>query len=417
MQIWRSVLGLALIFMLGMHGARATDNAAFSRWVTEFRKTAVDNGIRGEVYDKATAGLTPDFKLPDLDIPAQARPEQAEFVKTPEQYLSGKQLATLEAQGRKLLIVQDKALDTIEQQYGVDRYILLGLWGRETAFGTYPNKHNAIQVLATQAFVGRRHDLFRKQFLAALRMVQDGIIDAKTAKSSWAGAMGLMQFLPTDYYEHAVDADGDGKADIWNSAPDALASLANNLKKLGWTAGQPWGVEVEASPRADCAKANLDVTQTIGEWKQQGVATYPSRPAPSQAAGWPASLLMPAGVFGPSFLTFQNFQVLRDYNKSDLYALFVGHLADRIRGSGEFIGKWRNVVQIPSKDVADMQKYLAAMGLYKDTVDAKAGGRTRSALGRYQKLAGLDQTCWPVPEVIAHLKANVPVAQTEEAPK
>jgi lytic murein transglycosylase len=381
---------------------------AFRQWLREFRSAALESGIRAEVYDNVTAGLTPDFTLPDLDIPSRpvTGPEQAEFVRTPEQYLNDKHLANLAGQGRKLFDAHKDTLAKIKQTYGIDPYLLLALWGRETAFGTYRLPHNALQVLATEAYIGRRPDLFRKQFLYAIHMVQDGVIAAKDMRSSWAGAMGLVQFLPEDYYKYAVDANGDGKKDIWNSVPDALASLANNLSHIGWDKTQPWGFEVIAPKSIDCSLAYLDVKKKVKEWAAMGISPVQGGAFPPEMLEWEASLLLPAGTFGPAFLTFNNFQVLREYNKADLYALFVGHLADRMRGKGGFSRSWSRVVQVSTGDVEDMQKRLTALGLYSDTIDGKAGGRTRSAVGLYQRQAGLPQTCWPTAEIIAHLRAH-----------
>ncbi len=412
---FRKVLALFfLIIAAGGSAAAATPpiatTEAFRAWLGTLRGTAIEAGIRAEVYDKVTAGLTPDFTLPDLNIPSRASsgPEQAEFVRTPEQYLSEKYFANLAEQGRKLFAAHKDTLAKIEKTYGTDPYILLALWGRETAFGTVRDGYNALQVLATEAYIGRRPELFQKQFLFAIRMVQDGVIEAKAMKSSWAGAMGLVQFLPEDYYKYAVDANGDGKKDIWNSVPDALASLGNNLSHIGWDKTQPWGFEVVAPKSIDCSLSYLDVKKTVREWAAMGISPTQGQTFPEETLEWQASLLLPAGTFGPAFLTFNNFQVIREYNKADLYALFVGHLADRIRGKGSFSRAWDHIVQVPTSDVEDMQKRLTTLGLYSDTVDGKAGGRTRSAVGSYQKKFGLPQTCWPTASIISHLKANAP---------
>jgi lytic murein transglycosylase len=381
----------------------------FKAFIASFRATAVQNGIRAEVYDEVTRGLTPDFSLPDLDIPARTgkQPGQPEFVRTPEQYLNPKYLTDLAAQGRRLFETHKAAIAAIEKAYGVDPYVLLALWGRETAYGTSNDStHNALQVLATLSYAGNRKELFQKNFIYAIRLVQDGVIAPKDMKSSWAGAMGLVQFMPEDYYLYAVDQDGNGRKDIWHSVPDALASLANNLSHLGWDRTQPWGFEVHAPESIDCSLGYLDIRKPVSEWAAMGIAPLKAAAFPQETLGWQASLLQPAGIYGPAFLTFQNFQVIREYNKSDLYALFVGHLAGRIRGSGGFERRWDPIVQIPTADVEYMQTRLTALRLYSDTIDGKAGGRTRSAAGAYQKSAGLPQTCWPTQALIAHLREH-----------
>ncbi len=393
----------------GPAAAAPVSQKEFKGFLSSFRAKAVEKGVRPDVYDSVTRNLTADFSLPDLDIPERAgkRPGQPEFVRTPERYLSAKYLGGLARQGRKFYAAHKAAIRAAGKTYGVDPYILLAVWGRETAFGTVNDStHNALQVLATLSYAGNRKELFQKNFIYAIRMVQDGVIAPKDMKSSWAGAMGLAQFMPEDYYLHAVDMDGDGKKDIWRSVPDALGSLAKNFHGIGWDPSQPWGFEVRAPASADCSLGYLDIRKPVREWAAMGIAPLKGKAFPPETLDWQASLLQPAGVYGPAFLTLQNFQVIREYNKSDLYALFVGDLADRIRGAGGFKRGWDSVVQIPTADVEYMQTRLAALGLYRDTVDGKAGGRTRSAAGAYQKRAGMPQTCWPTKELVAHLKAH-----------
>jgi lytic murein transglycosylase len=389
-------------------GATTATTEGFRNWIAAFRADALQAGIRPQVYDSVTASLLPDFSLPDLDIPSRPAngQQQAEFIRTPEDYLNEKYIGNLAGQGRSLFAAHRETLERIEKTYGTDPYVLLSLWARETAFGTYRLPYNALQVLSTQAYIGLRKELFRKQFLYAIRMVQDGVAKPGAMRSSWAGAMGLVQFLPEDYYNYAVDADGDGKRDIWNSVPDALASLANNLSHIGWDKTQPWGFEVRAPKSVDCSLGYLDVRKPVREWAALGIKPLQGDSFPSQTLEWNASLLQPAGIFGPAFLTFNNFQVLREYNKSDLYALFVGHLADRMRGGNGFSRPWDRIVQVSSKNLEDMQRRLTALGLYSDTIDGKAGGRTRSAVGLYQKKAGIPQTCWPTTSIITHLKSR-----------
>ncbi len=380
----------------------------FRAWIATFRATALEKGIRPSVYNSVTRGLTPDFSLPDLDMPSKRQPDQPEFVRTPEQYLSEKTLANLGEQGRRLFAQYKDTLLAIKKTYRIDPYILLAVWGRETAFGTYAHDlhYNALQVLATLAYAGNRRELFERQFIDALRMVQEGVIAPQDMKSSWAGAMGLVQFMPEDYFKYAVDQDGDGKKDIWHSVPDALASLAKNLQGINWNYEHPWGFEVRAPATVDCSLGYLDVRKPVSEWAKMGIVPLGGREFPPDVLTWEASLLQPAGIFGPAFLTFDNFQVIREYNKSDLYALFVGNLADRVRGGGAFSQPWQRIVQVPTSDVEFMQKRLTNLGLYSDTIDGKAGGRTRAAVGAYQKRVGLPQTCWPTAEIVAHLKAH-----------
>jgi lytic murein transglycosylase len=403
------VWAFLLLFSGSSAFAGTVSAEGFRAWLAVFRAKALNEGIRPEVYDAVTRDLSPDFSLPDLDLPSRAGkgPGQPEFIRTPEQYLNEKYLGSSGEQGRRLYAAHKDTLAAIQRTYGIDPYLLLALWGRETAYGTSSDStHNALQVLATLSYAGNRKELFQKNFLYAIRLVQEGVIAPKDMKSSWAGAMGLVQFMPEDYYLYAVDQDGDGKKDIWHSVPDALASLAKNLKHYGWDNTQPWGFEVQAPSSADCSLGYLDIRKPVREWAALGITPVKGAQFPPETLEWQASLLQPAGIHGPAFLTFQNFQVIRDYNKSDLYALFVGHLADLIRGGGAFSRRWEPVTQIATADVEYMQKQLTRLGLYNDTIDGKAGGRTRSAAGAYQKRAGLPLTCWPDAALIAHLRSH-----------
>jgi len=402
------VAALLSVFLVQAVLAATPSTEGFRAWIASFRATALEKGIRASVYDSVTRGLVPDFSLPDLDIPSKKQAEQPEFVRTPEQYLSDKSLANLAEQGRRLFAQYKDTLIAIKTAYQIDPYILLAVWGRETAFGTFAHdsRYNALEVLATEAYAGRRKELFERQFIDGLRMVQEGVIAPQDMKSSWAGAMGLVQFMPEDYFKYAVDQDGDGKKDIWHSVPDALGSLAKNLQGINWNNQHPWGFEVRAPAKVDCSLGYLDIRKPVSEWAAMGIAPVNGGEFPPEVLTWEASLLQPAGLFGPAFLTFDNFQVIREYNKSDLYALFVGNLADRIRGGGGFSRPWQKIVQVPTSDVEDMQKRLTSLGLYGDTIDGKAGGRTRAAVGAYQKRFGLPQTCWPTAEIVVHLKAH-----------
>jgi lytic murein transglycosylase len=278
--------------------------------------------------------------------------------------------------------------------------VLLAIWGRETAFGTYKLPKNAIAVLATQAYYGRRKDMFRQELLYAFKMLDEGHVKLADMRSSWGGAMGLTQFLPSEFYKYAVDFDGDGKKDIWHSVPDALASAAQQLVGKGWQRGTHWAYEVRAPQAIDCTIAVPEITRPLGEWLKQGfVPAYGRKPSPADLAE-PASLLLPEGTYGPAFLTLKNYYVIKEYNFSDLYVLFVGHLSDRITDPRPFETPWSKNTQLRTAQVESMQRTLTKLGLYKDKIDGKAGMQTRSALGAYQKSNRLKLDCWPTAAVL-----------------
>src|SRR3974390_859763 len=337
----RSATQLAVILcaiLLATVAAHA--DATFEQWLAAQWPAAQQMGVSRATFDAATRGLAPDLSLPDLAIPGRPehQPQQPEFVQTPGQYLRESSFTRLAARGRELAAQYRDTLARIEKEFGVPGDVVLAIWGRETDFGGYTLPHDALQVLATQAYTGKRKDFFRNEFLHALKMLQDGVPRSEM-RASWGGAMGLTQFLPSEYYKYAVDFDGDGRADIWHSVPDALASAAKQLAGKGWQRGERWAYEVRAPADADCSIGVPEVTMSIGDWIKHGFVPL-GRELATAELSLPASLLQPEGSYGPAFLTPKNYYVLKDYNYSDLYVLFVGHLSDRIAGGKPFQTPW-----------------------------------------------------------------------------
>jgi lytic murein transglycosylase len=387
--------------------ARAED-AAFQTWLQSLWPQAEPLGISRATFDAATRGLEPDLSLPDLVLPG--RPErpsggQPEFVQTPADYLKEPAIEQLAAQGRKLLGQYKEPLAGIEREFGVPATIVLAIFGRESDFGRETDKRSAIRVLATQAYLGKRKDKFLNEFLLALKIVNDGKISAAQMKSSWAGAMGLTQFMPSDYFKYAVDFNGDGRADIWNSVPDALASTAKQLVGEGWQRGIPWAYEVHPPANVDCTIGIPDNKLTVGDWLKGGFVPAYGRKVPADELANEASLVQPAGLYGPSFLATDNYFALKQYNFSDLYVLFVGHLSDRMLDPRPFETPWSKVAQLPTGDLDRMQEILTDRGYYHDKIDGKAGMLTRAALGAYQKRNSLKVDCWPTAAVLAHMES------------
>jgi lytic murein transglycosylase len=248
--------------------------------------------------------------------------------------------------------------------------------------------------------------MFQQELLYALKMLDEGHVKLSDMRSSWGGAMGLTQFLPSEFYQHAVDFDGDGKRDIWNSVPDALASAAQQLVHKGWQPGTHWAYEARVPKGVDCTSGVPQATKPLGEWLKGGFAlSYARRPSEEELAE-PASLLQPEGTYGPGFLTLKNYYVIKEYNFSDLYVLFVGHLSDRMTDPRPFETPWSKTVQLRTAQVEAMQRTLTKIGLYQDKIDGKAGMLTRSALGAYQKANGLKVDCWPTVAVLDHMRGR-----------
>jgi len=392
--------------------AVSQSDPGFSRWLTGLWPRAEAMGITRATFERATRGLTPDRSLPDLVIPGRPEPPtraQPEFVQTPADYLRERTLAGLAAQGRRLATTHRATLARIARDFGVPGEIVLAIWGRETGFGAAKLPHNALRVLATQGYLGRRKEMFTAEFLLALKLVQEGDVPPEAMRSSWAGAMGQTQFLPTDFFRYAVDYDGDGRRDIWNSVPDALAATARLLQGKGWRAGEPWAIEMRAPADGDCTEGTPATVRSVRDWLARGYAPAHQRRLPAAWMVLDASLLQPEGIYGPAFLTLKNYFVLKDYNFSDLYVLFVGHLADRI-GQGDaaarFATPWSQSRQLRTAEVEELQRGLLARGFYADKVDGRAGMLTRAALGAYQKANGFRLDCWPTSEGLRHMRGG-----------
>jgi lytic murein transglycosylase len=393
--------------LLGPPSAHAAD-ARFAAFIASLWPEAQQAGVSRATFDAATRGLEPNYRLPDLALPGRvpSAAPQAEFVQVPADYVREASIARLAEHGQSLRQQYRAVLDRIEQQYGVPATIILAIWARETDYGRYTLPFNAIQVLATQAYVGKRKDQFRNEFILALKILDEGHVKLADMRASWAGATGLTQFLPSEFYKYAVDFDGDGKRNIWTSVPDALASAAQQLVGKGWQKGLRWAYEVHAPDGADCTQGVPDVTRPIGDWLRAGFVPARGERLSAAELAQSASLLQPEGIYGPAFLTTQNYFVIKEYNFSDLYVLFVGHLSDRMMNGQPFEAPWSATSQLRTADVEAMQRELTRLGIYKDKIDGKAGMLTRAALGRYQKSAGLAVDCWPSAGMLKAMSAR-----------
>src|SRR5260221_688419 len=405
----RATLIVAVIAVLcGSSSARAAD-AAFTQFIASLWPEAEAAGVARSTFDAETRGLEPDYKLPDLILPgrpATGAPSQAEFVQVPADYIKEASIARLATEGERLMAKHRTALDGIEKRFGVPASVVLAIWGRETDYGRYALPYDTLRVVATQAYVGRRKDQYRTEFVLALKILGEGAVTRKEFRSSWAGATGYTQFLPSEYYKHGVDLDGDGRVDIWHSVPDALASAAQQLVNKGWQKGVGWAHEVRAPDHVDCTMGVPEVTKPIGEWLRAGFAPVRGERLTAAEQAQPASLLQPEGIYGPAFLTTQNYFVIKEYNFSDLYVLFVGHLADRMLSPLPFATPWSASTQMRTKDVEAMQRHLTRIGLYKDKLDGKAGMETRAAPGAYHKSPGLKGVCWADGAVLRAMSAS-----------
>ncbi len=357
-------------------------NARFQNWIGAFKSRAADQGLRRDVLDRAFRGVHYDAEVIRRDR------NQTEFVKPIWDYLDSAASETRISNGRKALQEHRRTLDRIERHYGVDKQVVLAIWGMETAYGTFRGKDNLVQSLATLSFDGRRAKFFETQLIAALRILQSGDVTPENMTGSWAGAMGHTQFMPTSYLDYAVDFTGDGRRDIWSDDPtDALASTAAYLKRFGWTKGQPWGVEVRLPQDFDYRLAQRSITKSPGDWARLGVTGLDGRAVPNHGQ---AAILLPAGGHGAAFMIFNNFKVIERYNPADAYVIGVGHLSDRIMGGTPIQASWpRDDRGLTFSERKEMQKRLTEKGFPTSGVDGRIGPNTLAAVRAYQLANGL----------------------------
>jgi len=390
---------LFALYLLVQPAFASSIDQQFRTWLqNDLWPSAQARGISSETFNAAFSGVSPNLKLPDLVMPGQEartpqRQHQAEF-RAPAEYFT--HIAGVTSGGRARAGRLARTLAAIENRYGVPGGILLAIWGRESGFGSAEIPYDAFEVLGTKAFMATRKDMFREEVLAALEMVERGQVGPRAMKSSWAGALGQPQFLPTSFLKYAVDFDGDGRSDIWDSDADTLASIANYLAAHGWVKGRDWGFEVTVPADISCALEGPDRGKLISEWAAMGIRRVSGKPFPAHELRGEGYLMMPAGRYGPAFIVTPNFYVLKEYNESDLYALFVGHAADRITyGDSRFAGAWAKVDGLARSEIAAMQRALEGMGYDVGGADGLPGFKTRRSIGDWQARNGRKPTCFP----------------------
>ncbi|WP_093186002.1 lytic murein transglycosylase [Pseudovibrio sp. Tun.PSC04-5.I4] len=359
----------------------------FQKWVSSFKRTAVSAGVSTQLYDRVFEGMTPDPRI------KKSAENQPEFTRAIWQYLDSAVTEDRVSYGQQMAGDWNGWLDKIEAKYGVSRHVVLAIWGMESSYGRILDNASIMRstprALATLAYQGGRRGKFaRKQLVAALKILQDGDVVPEQMRGSWAGAMGHTQFIPTTYQAYAVDITGDGKRDIWNSIPDALASTAAYLSKVGWQSGETWGYEVILPEGFNYRLSNQRKNQVVANWRKLGVTRANGSAFPRGTDM--ARLYTPAGAGGPAFLLLKNFYVIKRYNNSNAYALGVGHLSDRLLGMPSFVADWpRGDRPLTLTEKKALQKRLVEMGYKPGIVDGKIGRGTRQAIQAYQKASGM----------------------------
>jgi lytic murein transglycosylase len=356
--------------------------ANFRNCIAGMWPDAARRGISQATFEAATRDLTPDLRIMDL------LDQQPEFSKAFWDYLDILVNDARIQRGRELLAQYKPVFDAVEKKYGVDRHVVAAIWGVESNYGTMGGDRPVVRSTATLACVGRRQAYFRDEFLSTLEILQHGDVPPEALKGSWAGAFGPTQFMPSSFKRFAVDFDGDGRRDVVNSVADVIASTANNLKLDGWVPGQTWGYEVMVPANFDFMLADRSRPLTIGDWVKLGVKRAGGKPFPRMSDR--AYLLVPAGARGPAFLMLQIFRVIMKYNPAEAYALAIGHLADRLRGDASFVQPWPRDERVLSlAERYELQQHLASRGFDVGEPDGLLGGRSRSAIMKYQASVGL----------------------------
>lgn len=399
----RSVVLLAALLALSAHAADAPrpapadPAAAFAGWLAAFRAEAVAQGIQPGTFDAAFAGAQPVERVIELDR------RQPEFLQTFADYLGRRVTPAQVARGQAMLTEHAALLDAVEARYGVPKAVLVAFWGLETRYGGYLGSFNIPASLATLAWEGRRSAFFKSQLIDALRIVDAGHVVAADMNGSWAGAMGQMQFMPSTFRAYALDGDGDGRIDLWNSLPDALHSAANYLKRAGWRAGEPVAREVRLPGNFDWRQARITHRAPLADWIAAGVT--PAAGGAWPPAAGPAAIVLPQGWQGPAFMVFGNFDVVMQWNRSVNYALAVAQLASRLAGEAPLAAQAGEPGALSTAQIRAMQHALNTLGYDTGMPDGLMGPRTQSALRRFQAAHDLPADGYPSPGVYARVEA------------
>jgi membrane-bound lytic murein transglycosylase B len=370
----------------------------FRKFIARLWPLAEKRGVSRATFDAAFKDVTFDSKI----IPSAK--SQPEFVKPIWQYLQSAVSSARIQRGRAKADDVGSWLTKAKSAYGVDESVVMGIWGMETEFGAFEGAENVIRALASLAFVHFRGDYFRDELLAALQILEEGDIGPREMRGSWAGAMGQTQFMPSSFNQYAVDFEGHGRRDIWNSAPDAIGSTANYLAKHGWIAGEPWGFEVRLPQGFKLTNADSTRFAPMSSFAERGVARADGGELPRAGE---AQLLIPAGLKGPIFLVTANFKTIKSYNDSTAYALGVSLLGDEIMRRGSLRASWPvHDPLLSEREVRDLQTRLRKMGYDIGKVDGRVGDALRAALRAYQEAIGAPPDGYPTLALLRKMRGR-----------
>jgi len=376
-------LSLALCWIAGVASmpAVAADGSGFDDCIDSLKRQALERDLPHPLVDGVFDALEYQPRVIELDR------SQPEFTRTFAAYLDERITGWKVARGRLLLVRHRELLDRLTREYGVPGRYLVAFWGMETNFGSFLGSMPTLDSLATLACDQRRSEFFANELFDALTIVAREGLEPAAMKGSWAGAMGHMQFMPSSYVRHARDGDGDGRVDLWDSPADAFASAASFLDALGWRRGERWGREVELPESFPYSRTGQRNAAPLREWRHLGVRRADGTPLP--VADLEGAVLVPMGHRGPAFLVYPNFEVILEWNRSQSYALAVGHLADRIAGGGPLVARMPDIESATSRShLLEIQRGLKQRGFDPGPVDGLLGPATRAALRAWQTREG-----------------------------
>jgi lytic murein transglycosylase len=391
-------LAPAIFALAGLAAATpASAQADFSYCLSSLRSQAAAKGISSQAFDAATRGIAPDLKILEL---MQSQPE---FKTEIWDYLAALVDEQRVEDGMAAMRQWGRALANAEARFGVDRHVIAGVWGVESDFGKNFGDRPLVQSLATlSCYAPRRREYFTGELMATLKIVQDGDIDPASLRGSWAGAFGHTQFMPSTFQRLAVDGDGDGRRDVVNSVPDAVASTANFLKKAGWDNSLPWGYEVRLPESFNAKLAGRKAKRPLSSWAAMGVTRIDGRPL---AGNYQAGILIPAGVNGPAFVVTKNFDAVYSYNAAESYGLAIALLGDRLKGQPGIRTAWpTDDPPLSRAQRKELQSLLLSRGYDVGEPDGKVGAKTREAIKDVERQLGMEQRGRPGAKVLQALR-------------
>jgi lytic murein transglycosylase len=397
----RILIGATLLLVLGANTALAAPpcrtSGSYEAWLAAFEREAAAKGISQRAIAAAAPSLTYDQKIVNIDR------GQRIFAQTFLEFSSRMANSYRISHGAALIKSHAAEFAHIEQKYGVPAPVIVSFWALESDFGANMGNYHALSAIASLAYDCRRSDRFRSQLFDALRLIERGDLQPEDMIGSWAGELGQTQMMPSEYYQYAIDYNGDGKRDLIHDVPDMLVSTGNYLHGLGWRKGEPWLSEVRVPANLPWEQADLAITLPRAKWAGFGVTLADGRPLP--ADNLPASLLLPMGRFGPAFLTYQNFQVYLQWNNSLVYSTTAAYLATRIAGAPA-LHPGTPPAALPFAEVKEMQGLLVRAGHDVGNVDGFMGLKTRQAVKAMQVKYGLPADSYPTAELLTQMRAG-----------